>query len=100
MDFFIRWFVSQTVFAQSLILYLIIINIITFFYFGLDKMKAGLSHRRISEKRLWTLSFIGGSLGGILGMYFFRHKTKKLSFQVIFTLILLVQIWIVVWLVK
>ncbi|PJA90407.1 MAG: DUF1294 domain-containing protein [Candidatus Magasanikbacteria bacterium CG_4_9_14_3_um_filter_32_9] len=97
MDFFIKWFLDFTLLAQILIIYLIIINIATFFYFGLDKMKASLAHKRISEKKLWTLSMVGGSLGGILGMHFFRHKTQKLSFQIIMAIILSVQICLVIW---
>jgi len=100
MDFFIKWFLDFTLLAQILIIYLIMINIATFFYFGVDKIKASLAKRRISEKMLWTLSLVGGSLGGILGMYFFRHKTKKLSFQIIMAIILAVQICLVVWLLR
>ena len=66
---------------QLLIGYLGLINLVTFFYFGFDKLKAQWATRRVSEKMLWTLSLIGGSVGGLLGMYFFRHKTKKVSFQ-------------------
>ncbi|MCF6277018.1 MAG: DUF1294 domain-containing protein [Candidatus Magasanikbacteria bacterium] len=97
MDFFVKWFLDHTLLAQISIIYLVIINIATFFYFGLDKIKASLAQRRISEKKLWTLSLIGGSLGGLLGMYFFRHKTKKLSFQVVIGIILATQVWLVVW---
>lgn len=100
MDFFIKWFLDLTILVQILIIYLVFINITTFFYFGLDKMKASLAHKRISEKKLWTLSLVGGSMGGIMGMYFFRHKTQKLSFQVTMAIILVIQIWLIVWLLR
>ncbi len=74
------------------------INIITFFYFGLDKLKSQLQHRRISEKMLWILSAIGGSVGALLGMNFFRHKTKKLSFMAGIAVTLMVQISLILFL--
>ncbi len=80
---------------QVLIIYILVINIITFFAFGLDKMKSrkqGAS--RLSEKSLWILSLIGGSIGALWGMNYFRHKTKKLSFQAGMAVILMVQLGI------
>ena len=57
--------------------YLVVINIISFFTYGLDKYLAIKNKRRISENSLISLSIIGGSIGSILGMFFFHHKTKK-----------------------
>ena len=79
---------------QGILIYVVGINLVTFFYFGIDKLKSQLSHRRISEKMLWTLSLLGGSLGGLVAMSFFRHKTKKLSFQAGMAIILVVQLGI------
>lgn len=94
-----EWFIGLPFWEQLFILYLAVINLTTFFYFGIDKIKAQLSSRRVSEKRLWILSLMGGSLGALLGMYFFRHKTKKVSFQAALAVILAVQVVLVVWLV-
>jgi uncharacterized membrane protein YsdA (DUF1294 family) len=81
--------------------YLVIINLITFFYFGWDKMRSEIPEaRRIPEKILWLLSLLGGSVGALLGMNFFRHKTKKLSFQAIIAIIICLQIWLIYWLLK
>lgn len=74
------------------IIYLIIINIVTFFVFGIDKKKAKKSKWRISEKALFVLSAIGGSAGALAGMYTFRHKTKKTAFKIGIPAILIVQI--------
>ncbi len=63
-------------------LYLIIINIVTFVTFGLDKRKAKKGKWRISEQALVTLMVIGGAFGGYFGMEKFRHKTQKLKFKV------------------
>ena len=59
---------------------------------AIDKQKAKLRQWRISEKTLFILALIGGSIGGILGMYTFRHKTKHLKFTLGFPIIFLFQL--------
>lgn len=78
----------------TLIIYLIAINIVTFAAFGIDKWKAINGRWRISEARLMSLSAVGGSLGGILGMYFFRHKTKHIKFLIGLPVLLIAHIYI------
>ena len=75
-----------------IIVYLLIINLVTFFIFALDKLKSTGTGRRISEKMLWFLALIGGSVGALLSMHFFRHKTKKLSFQAVLAVIIFLQV--------
>lgn len=75
-----------------LIWYLIVINLVTFFIYGLDKAKAEGRSWRVKETKLLFLAFIGGSIGAIAGMKIFRHKTKKIGFLLPFILILAVQI--------
>lgn len=77
---------------QILMLYLLVLNIITFIAFGLDKMKSRGNGRRTPEKTLWLLTLLGGSPAALLSMKYFRHKTKKLSFQAVIVLILAIQI--------
>ena len=72
--------------------YIVVINIISFFTYGLDKYLAIKKKRRISENTLISLSIIGGSIGSILGMFFFHHKTKKKRFLIMNPLILIIQI--------
>ncbi len=74
------------------IIYVALISIITFAVFGIDKLKAVKDKWRIPEKVLFLLSIIGGSVGAILGMYTFRHKTKKPTFKFGIPAILIVQI--------
>jgi uncharacterized membrane protein YsdA (DUF1294 family) len=79
-----------------LLIYILFVNIFTFFIFGIDKMKSRHTNkRRIAEKKLWFFCLIGGSLGGLLAMKFFRHKTKKVSFQSVLILILALQIGLI-----
>lgn len=83
---------GQIVTWQNIIYYLLAINIITFLAMWLDKRKARKGSWRISEKALFTLVLLGGGVGGILGMYIFRHKTQKPRFVVGFPFILLFEI--------
>ena len=80
--------------------YLIIINIYQFIFMGLDKLLAIKKKNRISEKSLLISAFIGGSIGAILGMYTFRHKTKKLKFQLLYPLFLIIHIFIYLYIKK
>jgi uncharacterized membrane protein YsdA (DUF1294 family) len=83
----------------ALIVYLLAINLAAFIIYGMDKAKAGtIGARRISEKTLLILALVGGSLGSLLAMNIFRHKTKKLSFQAALAIVLAVQIGLI-WLI-
>ena len=78
------------------IIYLVIINIIAFLAMYIDKRKAKYGKWRIPEQSLFILALIGGSIGAIIGMYTFRHKTKKLRFSVGFPVILILQIILII----
>lgn len=56
------------------------ISLIAFFAYGIDKYKAKKRHFRISEATLLCLGFFGGSVGALLGMNLFRHKTRHWYF--------------------
>ena len=75
-----------------LLSYLIAINLIGFALMGIDKYKAKKRAFRIPEATLFTVAVIGGSIGSILGMYAFRHKTRHRSFLYGMPLILIIQI--------
>lgn len=75
--------------------YLLIINIISFALMGIDKERAKSRRWRIKEKNLFLVAFIGGSMGSILGMQFFRHKTKHIKFTVGMPLILVLHVIII-----
>lgn len=72
----------------------IIINIITFLIYGIDKKLAKGKKQRISEFSLLFLTFLFGGFGGIMGMKVFRHKTKKKKFIFFVPLFLFIQIYI------
>lgn len=75
-------------------IYLIILNIITFLIMGIDKYLAIKKKYRISEFHLLTLTLFGGSVGSLLGMIIFRHKTKKMKFLIIIPLSIIIHILI------
>ncbi|RBR31145.1 DUF1294 domain-containing protein [Enterococcus cecorum] len=62
-------------------IYFGVINLLTFCVFGVDKQRAMRHKWRISEATLFGLSIIGGSVGGLLGMVVFQHKTRKFMFR-------------------
>ena len=83
--------------AITLILvYLIVINLISFAAMGVDKARARKRSWRIPESTLFVLAIIGGSVGSIAGMYTFRHKTRHWYFVYGMPAILFIQILIVI----
>ena len=78
--------------ANALLYYLIVITIVTFLVYGIDKWKAKQGSWRISEASLLILAVIGGSIGALFGMKVWHHKTMHKKFKYGLPLILLAQI--------
>ena len=76
----------------EVMIYLVVIHVLAFLAMYIDKKKAEKGKWRISESTLFVLAAGGGSIGGILGMIIFRHKTKKLRFTIGFPAILILEI--------
>lgn len=81
---------------KNILLYLLAINLITFLAMYIDKRKAKKGNWRTKESTLFTLVLLGGGIGGIAGMYLFRHKTQKPRFVIGFPAILIIEIICVV----
>ena len=85
--------------ATTLLIYLLIINVVTFFVYGIDKYKAKRAKWRISEATLLLLAAIGGSIGAWFGMKVWHHKTMHKKFKygvpVIFILQVILAVWII-----
>lgn len=77
---------------RILLIYLAVVNILAIIVFGVDKMNAKSNRQRVRIVTLLGLAFIGGSVGALIGMYGFHHKTKKAYFTVGVPLILLMQV--------
>ncbi len=76
--------------------YLLIINIITFIIYGIDKYKSIKHKYRISEATLIILALLGGPLGAFLGMITFHHKTQKKKFIILVPIIMLIWVYILI----
>lgn len=76
----------------AICVFLLVMNVLAFALMGLDKAKAKAGAWRIPEKTLFLATALFGGLGGTLGMYFFRHKTKHWYFKLGFPALLVVQI--------
>ena len=68
-------------FLHAIVIYLVVINVMTFLTFGIDKWKAKKSKWRIREAALLTLALLGGSVGAWLGMKVWHHKTLHKKFR-------------------
>lgn len=84
--------------AGALAVWLIAINLVTFAVYGADKRRARRGAWRVPEKTLFLLPLLGGSVGALLGMRVFRHKTKHWYFVWGVPAILLAQMALAVWL--
>ncbi len=78
--------------AKLIIAYFLLINVITFFVYGLDKLKAKKQAWRIPEAVLLMLAVIGGSIGALIGMKVWHHKTLHNKFRFGVPIILILQV--------
>ncbi len=75
-------------------IYLGVINLLTFIIFGIDKFKAKKNYYRISEKGLFLLCFLGGGVGGLIGMSLFKHKIRKWYFNLLVPISIITTIYL------
>ena len=83
---------------KYLFIYLAIINAAAFLLMLIDKQKARKNRWRIPEATRIMSAVLGGSIGALLGMYTFRHKTKHLKFTLGVPFILVLQIFLAIFL--
>lgn len=88
---------ARAVFALDIVwAWLIAINVVALCTYGYDKAMAGALGARVPEVTLLLLVLVGGSLGALVGMQVFRHKTAKRDFQRRFWLVALLQVVLMV----
>ncbi len=82
---------------KLILIYLVAVNVVTFFLYGIDKWKAKRSKWRFPEATLLEMAVIGGSIGAWLGMRVWHHKTMHKKFQFGIPVIILLQIALIIW---
>lgn len=80
---------------KLIVIYLVAINVVTFFLYGIDKWKAKRSKWRIPEATLLGLAVIGGSIGALLGMKVWHHKTQHKEFRFGVPAIIIIQLLLI-----
>jgi len=84
--------------SSYLLVLLAVMSVFLFAMMGIDKGKARRGRWRIPEKTLFIFALLGGAVGGTAGMFLFRHKTKHLSFRLLFPLLAAAQLALCAWL--
>ena len=79
-----------------IVVYLGIINIMAFCFYGMDKRYARRGRWRISENTLLSIAFFGGSVGALLGMQIFHHKTRHWKFRVLVPVFLIMHVVMII----
>ena len=85
---------------KIILIYLLLINIIAFITYGVDKKKAVSNKWRIQEKTLIGLSVLGGGIGSLLGMMVWHHKTRKPVFMILVPLFMVVWVILIAFLLR
>lgn len=80
------------------LIFVLLINLFSFALFGIDKWCAVRQRKRISEAVLLITTFLGGTFGSLIGMYYFHHKVSKKEFLFKIAVVILVQIALIVFL--
>ena len=89
---------EKTVLKVIITVYLMVVAVTSLWAFGaygIDKRRARTGDRRIPEKTLQFLALVGGWPGALLGQQVFRHKTQKLSFQLVFWMVVVLHLGLV-----
>lgn len=81
---------------HAIVLYIVVVNVVTFIVYGVDKWRARRGKWRVPEHTLLGLAAVGGSIGAWAAMRCFRHKTLHNKFRIGVPVILLVQLAIAV----
>jgi uncharacterized membrane protein YsdA (DUF1294 family) len=81
--------------VAAYVVIVLVMSIVCFITYWFDKRQASLGGRRVSERQLLTMGFLGGWPGALLAQRRFRHKTQKVSFRVQFWFLVVVHIFLV-----
>jgi uncharacterized membrane protein YsdA (DUF1294 family) len=85
----------MTIAAAAYLIVVAVMSLVCFIAYGLDKQRAVNGGRRVSERTLHLMAFLGGWPGALMGQRCFRHKTQKVSFRIVFWMLLVIHVGIV-----
>ena len=83
--------------SKPIIIYIVAINVLAFLLYGIDKLKAKTHRWRVPESVLLGAAAIGGSVGALMAMLLFRHKTQHKKFTICVPLFLVLQVALIVY---
>jgi uncharacterized membrane protein YsdA (DUF1294 family) len=81
--------------AAAYLIVVAVMSLVCFIAYGLDKRQAANGGHRVSERTLHLLAFLGGWPGALIGQRQFRHKTQKVTFRIVFWLVVVLHVAIV-----
>ena len=81
--------------AAAYLIVVAVMSLVCFLAYWLDKRRAANAGRRVSERTLHLLAFLGGWPGALIGQRQFRHKTQKLTFRIVFWMVVVLHVGIV-----
>jgi uncharacterized membrane protein YsdA (DUF1294 family) len=81
--------------ATAYLIVVAVMSLVCFIAYGLDKRQAANGGRRVSERTLHLMAFLGGWPGALIGQRQFRHKTQKVTFRIVFWLVVVLHVAIV-----
>src|SRR5437870_5866348 len=78
--------------AVAYLMVVAVMSLVCFIAYGLDKRQAANGGRRVSERTLHLMAFLGGWPGALLGQRQFRHKTQKVTFRIVFWMVVMAHV--------
>jgi len=81
--------------AAAYLIVVAVMSLVSFIAYGLDKRRAVNGGRRVSERTLHLMAFLGGWPGAWFGQRQFRHKTRKVSFRIVFWILVVLHVGLV-----
>ena len=81
--------------AAAYLIVVAVMSLVCFIAYGLDKRQAANGGRRVSERTLHLMAFLGGWPGALIGQRQFRHKTQKVPFRIVFWIVVVLHVGIV-----
>ena len=81
--------------TEAYVVIVVVMSLASYIAYGLDKRRATTGRRRIPERTLHLLAFLGGWPGALIGQQYFRHKTQKVSFRIMFWIVVVLHVGIV-----